>query len=255
MSTATPTLTLLDALRARQMIAMRDGRLDEASKLAEQVARRSPSTQAWFDAGTVQASAAQCADAIKAFERALALDSAHTPSRLGIADCAAAQGNTALALKQVEIARRIDSASVSPAEVAMHRGRAFVRAGRFGDGRGHRLVEVDVLAGVEGLTPLLVVQADGRGDRDGVDLATIQQLRVVGVGMRNPEASGGGLGPARHRIANGLQTDPILDVLLTQMGQDSAQGDDARADDSQANDLWHRWYTFPLGFAPDLVVT
>ena len=126
-------LTVLDALRARQMIALRDGRLEEATKLAEQVAKRAPSAQAWFDAAMVQVSAARCAEAITAFERALAIDSAHTPSRLGIADCAAAQGNTSLALKQVETASRIDSALVRPAEVAMHRGRALVRAGRFGE--------------------------------------------------------------------------------------------------------------------------
>jgi tetratricopeptide (TPR) repeat protein len=38
-----------------------------------------------------------------------------------------------LALKQVETAWRIDSASVSSAEVAMHRGRVLARAGRYGE--------------------------------------------------------------------------------------------------------------------------
>ena len=62
---------------------------------------------------SVLVAADRCADAITAFERALATDSAHSPSRLGLAECALAQGNTALALKQVETARRIDSTAVS----------------------------------------------------------------------------------------------------------------------------------------------
>ncbi len=126
-------LTALDVLRARQMIALRDGRLDEASKLAEQAARRSPSSQAWFDVAMAHVAADRCADAIKAFERALAADSAHSPSRLGIADCAISQGNTALALKQVDAAWRIDSTSMRPADYALHRGRALVRAGQYND--------------------------------------------------------------------------------------------------------------------------
>ena len=126
-------LTALDALRARQMIALRDGRLDEAAKLAEQAARRTPSSQAWFDVATVYVASDRCADAIPAFERALAADSAHTPSRLGLADCAVTQGNTALALKQVDAAWRIDSTSMRSTEFALHRGRALVRAGRYSD--------------------------------------------------------------------------------------------------------------------------
>jgi len=126
-------LTALDALRARQMIALRDGRLDEASKLAEQVARRAPSSQSWFEVAAVHVAAARCADAITAFERAIAADSAHTRSRLGLAECALSQGNTALALKHVEAARRIDSMSVTTVEYALQRGRVLVRAGRFSE--------------------------------------------------------------------------------------------------------------------------
>jgi DNA-binding SARP family transcriptional activator/tetratricopeptide (TPR) repeat protein len=126
-------LTAIDALRARQTIALRDGRLAEASKLAEQVARRAPSSQAWFEVGAVHVAGNKCAEAIAAFERALAIDSTHAPSRLGLADCAVAQGNTALALKQLETAWRIDSAAITPAVFGMHRGRALARAGRYGE--------------------------------------------------------------------------------------------------------------------------
>ena len=123
-------LTALDALRARQMIALREGRLDEASTLAEQIARRAPSSQAWFDVATVHVAAGRCADAINSFERAISLDSTHTPSRLGLAECALAQGNATVALKHLEAARRIDSAGLMPVEYALQRGRVLTRAGR-----------------------------------------------------------------------------------------------------------------------------
>ena len=126
----TARLTALDALRARQMIALRDGRLDEASTLAEQVARRAPSAQAWFDLASVHVIANRCADAIPAFERAINADSTHTRARLGIADCALAAGNAALALKQLEAAHRVDSASLNAGAYAIQRGRILARAGR-----------------------------------------------------------------------------------------------------------------------------
>jgi DNA-binding SARP family transcriptional activator/tetratricopeptide (TPR) repeat protein len=123
-------LTALDALRARQMIALREGRLDEASTLAEQVARRAPSSQAWFDVASVHVAAGRCADAINAFERAISVDSTHTKSRLGLAECSLAQGNAVVALKHLEAARRIDSAGLMPVEFALQRGRVLARAGR-----------------------------------------------------------------------------------------------------------------------------
>lgn len=126
-------LTVLDALRARQILAMRDGRFGEASKLATQVAQRSPSSQSWFDVGSVLAAGDRCADAISAFERSLATDSAYVPSRLGLAECAIEEGNVAVALKQVEAVRRIDSTALSASDYALHRGRALVRAGRYAE--------------------------------------------------------------------------------------------------------------------------
>ena len=131
--THTARLTALDALRARQIIALRDGRLNEAATLAEQVARRAPSSQAWFDLASAYIAADRCGDAIPAFERAIAVDSAHTPSRLGLAECALAQGNAAQALKHLEAARRIDSMSLNGVEYAIQRGRVLARAGRLGE--------------------------------------------------------------------------------------------------------------------------
>ena len=126
-------LTVLDALRARQILAMRDGRFGEASKLATQVAQRAPSSQSWFDVGSVLAAGDRCADAISAFERSLASDSAYVPSRLGLAECAIQEGNVAVALKQVEAVRRIDSTALSASDYALHRGRALARVGRYAE--------------------------------------------------------------------------------------------------------------------------
>jgi serine/threonine-protein kinase len=126
----TARLTALDALRARQMIALRDGRLDEAATLAEQVARRAPSSQAWFDLGSVHVAANRCADAVSAFERAINADSMNARARLAIADCALSQGNATLALKQLEAVHRIDSTSMSVGAYAIQRGRILTRAGR-----------------------------------------------------------------------------------------------------------------------------
>ena len=126
-------LTALDALRARQMLALRAGRLDEATTLATQVTRRAPSSQAWFELATVHVAADRCADAIKAFEQALEADSTHTGSHRGLAACALAQGNATLALKHIDAARRIDTTAMSSADYALERGRVLVRAGRLGE--------------------------------------------------------------------------------------------------------------------------
>lgn len=126
-------LTALDVMRARQLIALRENRLDEAASLADQVARRAPSSQAWFDLATVHVAASRCGDAITAFDRALAADSTHTRSRLGLVECFLTQGNPALALRHLDDARRIDSTSWSPREYAIQRGRMLARAGRVGE--------------------------------------------------------------------------------------------------------------------------
>lgn len=126
-------LTALDALRARQIVALRDGRLTEASALAQQVVKRAPSSQAWFDLATVHVAAGKCADAITAFERAIAADSAHMRSHLGAAGCALADGNATVALKHLDAAQLIDPTSITSSQLELFRGQALVRAGRFGE--------------------------------------------------------------------------------------------------------------------------
>lgn len=123
-------LTALDALRARQMVAMREARFDEAVKLATEIATRAPSSDAWFDVASVHEAAGRCADAGTALERAIALDSANTRARLMQLGCAVDQGNTALALRTLDTIQRIDADALSPATAARYRGLALVRAGR-----------------------------------------------------------------------------------------------------------------------------
>jgi DNA-binding SARP family transcriptional activator/tetratricopeptide (TPR) repeat protein len=126
-------LTAVDALRARQMVALRDKRYSEASALAEQVIKRAPSSQAWVDLAHVHVAAGKCTEAVTAFERAVAADSTNTRAHLGIAGCALADGNTAVALKSLDEARRADSSSISWTEYELYRGQALARAGRFSE--------------------------------------------------------------------------------------------------------------------------
>jgi DNA-binding SARP family transcriptional activator/tetratricopeptide (TPR) repeat protein len=126
-------LTALDALRARQMIALRDGRLAEASTLAEEIAKRAPSSQAWYDVAMVHVAADRCPDAVTAFERALASDSTNTRARVGLVECALNQGNAAVALRNLDAVRRIDSAAMTGVEFSKQRGRVLARAGRFAE--------------------------------------------------------------------------------------------------------------------------
>jgi DNA-binding SARP family transcriptional activator/tetratricopeptide (TPR) repeat protein len=124
-------LTALDALRARQMVALRDKRYSEASALAEQIVKRAPSSSAWFDLATAQVAAGKCGEAVTSFERALAADSANTRAHLGVAGCALSQGNSAVALKNLDAIRRIDTSSQSLTQYELYRGQALARAGRY----------------------------------------------------------------------------------------------------------------------------
>lgn len=166
-------LTAIDAMRARQVMAMRDGRLEEAGELAEQVARRAPSSQAWFEVGSVHAAADRCDEATAAFERALAADSTHTRSRLALSECALAQGNTGLALRQLETSRRMDSTTVSGATYALQRGRIHVRAGRFAeaDSAFREVAAADSAMGFRWLAQSLMMRG-----RYGEALPVLQQV-------------------------------------------------------------------------------
>ncbi len=118
-----------------------------------------------------------------------------------------------------------------------------------GAGGGHRLVEVHVLAGAQGLASLLIVQADRRGDGHGVHLAARQQVVVAGEGPLDAEARRGSLGAAGHGVTDGRETHAILHVVHCQMRQDAAHGDTPRADDTQPYDIHAHNVPFPLALA------
>ena len=83
---------------------------------------------------------------------------------------------------------------------------------RLGGGDRHGLVEVDVLAGLDRLQPLLVVQADGRAEGDGLDGVIGQQFFQGLVGVGDAVLLGGRLGAARDGVTDGGESDPVLDV-------------------------------------------
>ena len=111
--------------------------------------------------------------------------------------------------------------------------------GRLGDRRRHRLVEVDVLARRERLLALLVVQADRRGDRHRVDLALLEQVLEREEGVLPAELLDRGLGSTLDRVADRPDLDPILDVLLRQMGHDAADRDAPGPDHTHSHDVRH----------------
>ena len=79
--------------------------------------------------------------------------------------------------------------------------RGLDQLGRLVHGGRHRLVEVDVLPRRKRLLPLLVVQADRRGDRHRVHLPLRQQVLVLRRRAR-PRTSRPPPGPAPHRVAD-----------------------------------------------------
>src|SRR5439155_19718702 len=75
---------------------------------------------------------------------------------------------------------------------------------RRGGRRHHRLVDVDVLARLECLLALLVVEADGRGDRDRVNLGEQVVVRLERVWDAEP--LGHARGAPGRRVADGRHT-------------------------------------------------
>ena len=104
----------------------------------------------------------------------------------------------------------------------------------------HRLVHVHVLARLERLLALLVVQSDRGRDRHHVDVGVGEQVLVALVPRRDAVALGRGLRPSGGEVADGVQAHPVGDVVLAEMGQDPPLGDHARPHDADANGVRHR---------------
>ena len=85
----------------------------------------------------------------------------------------------------------------------------------FFDGVGQRLLDVNVLAGLEGVDQHGGVQMLGRGDDDRVDTLVLQQLAIVGIALGRIAAeslhTGGGLRQVPGiRIADGRHRGRLL---------------------------------------------
>ena len=102
---------------------------------------------------------------------------------------------------------------------------------RLGGRRRHRLVDVDVLARLERLLTLLVVEADGRGDRDRVDLAEQVVVRLERVWDAEP--LGHARGAPGRRVADGRHAHAVVYVRQREVRQDPALRQRPAADDAE----------------------
>ena len=118
------------------------------------------------------------------------------------------------------------------------------------DRRRHRLVEVQVLTGGEGLRPLVVVQADRRRDRDGIDVPVGKHLLVGSEVVGDTELCGSGFGAPRYRVAHRPQADPIVHVLECEVRQDPPHGDAACTRNAHPNHVRHGRASLPAGATP-----
>jgi hypothetical protein len=107
-------------------------------------------------------------------------------------------------------------------------------------GDGHRLIEMDVLAGLDGSQALHVVQADGRANRHRVHAGIGQQFLVGGVISDHAVFVGGRLGAARHRVAHRRQPHPVLHVGQAEVHQRPPDADGPRADHADSNWFFHQ---------------
>ena len=76
----------------------------------------------------------------------------------------------------------------------------------------HGLIEMDVLAGINSRLPLLVVQADRRGEAHGIAVAVPQQVVIAFEGLRHPEPVGSRAGASGNRITDGRHAQAVLHV-------------------------------------------
>jgi hypothetical protein len=124
-----------------------------------------------------------------------------------------------------DVARRRLPGAADP--LAAHLEDPFVPVGGgddfdpFVDGEGHRLLDVDVLAGREGVERHLPVPVVRRGDEHGVDVLVVEQAAVVGDdGCLAAGPGPAALGPAavgvaqRHHLGVGAGGGEGIDQLL-----------------------------------------
>src|SRR5579859_4488554 len=98
---------------------------------------------------------------------------------------------------------------------------------------------MNVLAGFERLTALLIMKTDGRGDRHGVDITLRQQVGVLDKWAIDVEFGGGRFGSPGHGIADGGEPHAVLEVVLAQVGKNAPNRDTAGADDADSNRTCH----------------
>lgn len=126
-------LTTLEALRARQVRALRAGDARQAATLATTIAEREPSGDAWFTVGEAALAAGGCAEAEPPLGNALALDSLHVPTRLALARCALERGDVRGAMRHHTVVQATDSTIWMRGGYRQAWGNLLVRSGRPAD--------------------------------------------------------------------------------------------------------------------------
>jgi hypothetical protein len=88
---------------------------------------------------------------------------------------------------------------------------------------------------------LLVVQPYRCCNRKSINHTGGEHVAVVGESILAPEAGGSRSGTTRRRVAHSHQAQPILQIRLAQVGQQTAYRHATRADNTEANDgIVHR---------------
>ena len=111
------------------------------------------------------------------------------------------------------------------------------------DGVGHGLFAVDVVAGFERRQDVLGVQAERRGDDDGVEVFAIEERAIVGVGGYLVSAGLVQLGEARRvdiggggDFDSGNAEEAADEFLAAAAGADDAEAEGRRVDVARA--IW-----------------
>jgi hypothetical protein len=101
---------------------------------------------------------------------------------------------------------------------------------RVGIGRRHRLLDVDVLAGPQGVHRVGVVEPDRGDDQDQLDVVAGDQVGGVVEVVGDAVLGGRFAGALADHVADGDEFDPLLGVGQRQLRQDADQRQAAAAD-------------------------
>lgn len=204
-------LTTIEAMRARQQAALRGGDLAAARALGAEVVRLEPSSASWFALARTELLGASCQAAAPLLDSALVLDSLHVPSRLALAQCAVARGDSRAAVAHYTTIRRADSGALARPAYAHAWGMLLARAGRLGDAeasfqRSLRAgIAEDTLRGITALAALAMYRGRYAGAQPYLEQLVALHRRGGIAGSRGSAGS-----PADLRAALLLEAEALI---------------------------------------------